>query len=195
MTITELEKIVGDERETLEAIAATRPMTDELIRRYEAVRQRLVALERELCLTKQLPVALPLEKWALKWTQYHDKVHLSLTETAATLMCEVYETSPDLFVSATVSFRGPVASKLVAIDYDEIEEHPMFHSGLEGLGAYSVMNSTWMRELNFDGGHTCYFHFLFCFSSCIVEVIAKDLDVGLGKARRGTPPGIVLPVR
>lgn len=197
MSIVELERSIQILRRELNEIATARPMTTDILRRYEMVRTQIVSQERELCLAQQIQTVVPLQGWNLKWTQYHGNARLDSSESGVVLTCEVYVTSPDLFVPATMSFKGCVASKWIAIDYDRIEDFPMFHAGLEGLGAYSVVNSRWVSEVKHDTANTGYVHFLFCFSSCIVEAIANDLSVKLGQAIRGTAPAekFGLPVR
>ena len=195
MSDSDLSTIIEIERKKLNDIAASSPKTNETLRQFELVRRQLVSHERELCLAQNLPVALPLSNWHLKWTQCHNKVQLASTESSVTLMCETYDSSPLVFIPTSVSFTRCIASRFALIDYDLIEEHSMFHSGLEGLGAYRVENSTWEIDIPRRAGVTHHNHYLFCFSTCIVDAIADDLAVNLGEARRGTAPGNAAPIR
>ena len=188
MTVAELEQIVGAEWDSLNRIAATRPMTTELGLQYEILREKLVSHERELCLARQLPVALRLVEWTLRWTRCHDKIRLSSTEEHVQLNCYTYDVRPDMFTDTVISFDDCVASCLMRINYDELEEHSMYHSGLEGLGAYLVENSQWKRDVCSNIKCHNHIHFMFCFDSCLVETIARGLHISLGEARRGTPP-------
>src|ERR1700728_116352 len=118
MSISDLSTIIEIERKKLNDIAASSPKTSETLRQFELVRQQLVSHERELCLAKSLPVALPLSNWSLKWTQCHNKVQLISTESCVTLMCETYDSSPLVFIPTSISFKRCIASRFTLIDYD-----------------------------------------------------------------------------
>jgi hypothetical protein len=172
MATDEFDKVIDAEAAELEALAAARPITTETLARYETLRHQLVSHERQLCLARQREVVMPLTSWSARWTQSHTDVRLVARQSCAWLAFESLSEASKRR-AALWEFEAAEASRLTAIDYDNLEQHPLFHSGLEGLGAYTVENSTWVAQQAGTFQQPKRIHYLFCFNSCLVECIAR----------------------
>jgi hypothetical protein len=162
-------------------LASHRPSTLNDFRSADKLHIRIVALERELCRQKSVQFVEPIEGWQFKWTMSFTDVHLHSIEKRAWLFVPYYVLLPTESMVAQITFCSCVASRLVFIDYDELDSHSLFHCGLENLGAYLVQNSEWKREVGQNIERSIDLstlnHYLFCFNSCLVEAIAERVDV------------------
>jgi len=161
-----------------EAVAAFRPITSETLNRGEALHREIVLLERKIRQIEGLQYLSPIDGWKLKWTKSDTKVHLHSTQLRSCLICPCYLSHPSNSLIARIEFRTTLRSAMVFIDYDELEKHPLYHCGLEGLGAYHVVNSQWKKNTKIEHQIDCSrcFHYLFCFNSCLAEVLAGSFQ-------------------
>lgn len=159
----------------IETLADQRPIRLDSMPRYSALREQYFSLIRHRLRMQQQPVVTPIPNWPYKWHAGHIDVRLVSRQTESWLACGCVATDS---INRAVLLHLPsiLASRLTAIDYDNLEQHPLYHSGLEGLGAYTVENSAWVAGLGGPPPRPGRTHYLFCFNSCLVECVARAVE-------------------
>ena len=167
---------------------------------YDAARQSLLKLERELAAAKGEEHAVPLD-FPVRWDIGAPLPHVIQNDYKTFLTFYVHEPDPDWDGSyvtvkdpgdgsveslALVEFLGCSSAKLCAPNDEVFEGHPLSGKGLDGYTAQRVVNSKWLAELEaINSVHHCYDparwrnlnHYVFWFHDTTFECVAESFTV------------------
>ncbi len=200
MNISRLEKDLAEARKRTDEIAKRLSRGGAEAAAFRAALDAQLEAERKLAAARGEEHAIPFEL-GVRWSGGAPLPHVLSSGHRSFVAFYLEEHDPDwdgtyvrvidpsdeeVASLALAEFKGCSAIKLGPPNDEVLHGHPLHGRGLDGYGAYVVVNSRWLAELvDINRVHDQFNpqvwadarHFLFVFHDETVEAVARDVEI------------------